>query len=455
MKLKTGQKAAFGFGAFGKDVVYMLISSYLLYYYNVVLGMSSVFIGTVMMAARIFDAFNDPIMGIVVAKTRTKWGKFRPWILTGTVLNAVTIYALYAVPESMGDGSQRVWLTIFYFAWGITYTLMDIPFWSMIPAITEPGRDREGLSSLARTCAGIGDAIPTVLTMTLVPFLSASTEVADYRIGFRYWALIVAVVFVISEAVCVWAVPEKPMESDALATGVADMFRSLFRNDQAMTVVVSIVLVYTAINICGNLVLYFFQFDVGNEGAYSIFAAVAFAAQVFVMMIVPALRTKFTKSQLYVGGFIVQILGFLVILLMAFGGLYTPENWYILCVPGMMIYLGYGILNVIMTVFLSDSVDYGELKNGTREESVIFSMQTFTVKLASGLAVFLAGLVIDWIHLDKTAAVQSQDTLVALRLWMTVPAVILLIIGIFVFRKYYRLDDAKMEQIKQQLGEHR
>ena len=74
MKLKTGQKCAFGFGAFGKDIVYMLISSYLLYYYNVVLGMSSVFIGTVMMAARIFDAFNDPVMGIIVAKTRTGWG---------------------------------------------------------------------------------------------------------------------------------------------------------------------------------------------------------------------------------------------------------------------------------------------------------------------------------------------------------------------------------------------
>ena len=96
MKLKTGQKCAFGFGAFGKDIVYMLISSYLLYYYNVVLGMSSVFIGTVMMAARIFDAFNDPVMGIIVAKTRTRWGRFRPWIFAGTVLNAVTIYALYA-----------------------------------------------------------------------------------------------------------------------------------------------------------------------------------------------------------------------------------------------------------------------------------------------------------------------------------------------------------------------
>ena len=103
MRLKTGQKCAFGFGAFGKDIVYMLISSYLLYYYNVVLGMSSVFIGTVMMAARIFDAFNDPVMGIIVAKTRTGWGRFRPWIFAGTVLNAVTIYALYATPESMAE----------------------------------------------------------------------------------------------------------------------------------------------------------------------------------------------------------------------------------------------------------------------------------------------------------------------------------------------------------------
>lgn len=455
MKLKTGQKAAFGFGAFGKDVVYMLISSYLLYYYNVVLGISSVFIGTVMMAARVFDAFNDPIMGIIVAKTKTRWGRFRPWILAGTVLNAVTIYALYATPESMGDSAQRIWLIVFYFAWGITYTLMDIPFWSMIPAITEPGEDREALTSLARTCSGIGDAIPTVLTMTIVPILSASSAIADYRIGFRWWALIVAVVFVISELICVLKVPEKPIETTAPTSSVGQMFRTLFANDQAMTVVVSIILVYTSVNICGNLVLYFFQFDVGNEGAYSIFAAVAFAAQVLVMMIVPVLRKKFTKAQLFVFGFLIQIAGFLVILAMAFGGVYTPENWYILCIPEIMIYLGYGMLNVIMTIFLSDSVDYGEVKNHTREESVIFSMQTFTVKLASGLAVFLAGIVVDLIHLETDAAVQSASTLTQLRMWMTIPSVLLLIVGIIVFKKCYKLDDAKMDEIKKTLEERK
>ena len=106
----------------------------------------------------------------------------------------------------------------------------------------------------------------------------------------------------------------------------------------------------------------------------------------------------------------------------------------------------------VMTIFLSDSVDYGEVMNGTREESVIFSMQTFTVKLASGVAVFLAGLVVDWIHLDTAAAVQTQDTLDALRMWMTIPSVILLIVGIFVFKRFYKLDDTRMEEIKSKLN---
>ncbi len=105
-----------------------------------------------------------------------------------------------------------------------------------------------------------------------------------------------------------------------------------------------------------------------------------------------------------------------------------------------------------MNIFLSDSVDYGEVMNGTREESVIFSMQTFTVKLASGVAVFLAGLVVDCIHLDTAAAVQTQDTLDALRMWMTIPSVILLIVGIFVFKRFYKLDDTRMEEIKSKLN---
>lgn len=451
MKLTFRNKFGFGLGAIGKDIVYMLVSSYLLYYYNVVLGVSSAFIGTVLMLARVFDAINDPIMGIIVAKTKTKFGRFRPWIFAGTVLNAVTVYALFATPANMAESGLRVWLAVFYLAWGITYTMMDIPFWSLIPAVTEPGKEREGLSSLARSAAGIGDAIPTVLTMAIVPILSGGAVIANYTIGFKYWALIIAIFFVISETVCVLSVPERKIE-ETKSVGIMEMFASLFKNDQALVVVVAIIFVYAALNVVGNLILYFFQFDVGDTDAYSLFVSVCFGIQVVAMAVIPVIRRKVEKLRLFGVGIVVQIIGFAILLLMAVTGIYKTLGWLSLCLPGMLVYAGYGVLNVMLTVFLSDSVDYGEAKNGSREESVIFSMQTFTVKLASGFAVFAAGLAIDMIGLDTSALVQSEAALSGLRLFMTIPSIILLVCGYLVFKKYYKLNDEKMAEIQAQLN---
>ncbi|MBP5223441.1 MAG: MFS transporter, partial [Lachnospiraceae bacterium] len=98
MKLSVREKISYGLGAVGKDMVYMLSASYVLYYYQDILGVSAITMGFILLAARIFDAFNDPVMGIIVAKTRTKWGKFRPWLLIGTLLNAVILYLMFAAP---------------------------------------------------------------------------------------------------------------------------------------------------------------------------------------------------------------------------------------------------------------------------------------------------------------------------------------------------------------------
>ena len=303
--LQKKTKIAYGVGAVGKDMVYMLVASYILYYYNSVLGVSSVFIGTVLMVARVFDAFNDPIMGIVVAKTRSRWGRFRPWIFSGTVLNAVVLYAMFAVPESMGAGGMKVFLTVTYFLWGITYTLMDIPYWSMIPAITEPGKERENLSALARSCAGVGSAIPTVLTMIVVPAISGAAlaadklKITDYRIGFKWWALLVAVVFVISEAICVANVKERG-DTVVESHGIGEMFHSLVTNDQALAVVITIVLVNSALYITSNLLIYFFTYDIGSESGYALFSAFGGGAQILAMMLFPLFRKKMSKRKLFV-----------------------------------------------------------------------------------------------------------------------------------------------------------
>ena len=140
MKLSFREKAAYGLGAVGKDMVYMLSASYILYYYQDLLGIKGTVMGAIMMAARVFDAFNDPVMGVVVAKTKTKWGKFRPWLMIGTITNAIILYLVFSAPPSLTGSGLAVYAAVFYILWGVTYTMMDIPYWSMIPAFTEGGR---------------------------------------------------------------------------------------------------------------------------------------------------------------------------------------------------------------------------------------------------------------------------------------------------------------------------
>ncbi|MBQ2529150.1 MAG: MFS transporter, partial [Treponema sp.] len=165
------EKATYGLGAVGKDMVYMLSASYVLYYFQDILGVSAAAMGVILLVARIFDAFNDPVMGVIVAKTKTRWGKFRPWLFIGTLTNAVMLFLMFAAPPRLDAGGLVAYAAVTYILWGVTYTMMDIPYWSMIPAFTNGGKEREGLTTLARSCAGVGSALISILTMIIVPLL--------------------------------------------------------------------------------------------------------------------------------------------------------------------------------------------------------------------------------------------------------------------------------------------
>ena len=280
MELTLKQKTAFGIGAVGKDMVYALSASYVMYYYQDVLGLSASFVGLVLMAARFFDAFNDPFMGVLVAKTRTRWGRFRPWIFSGTLLNALVLYALFAAPV-LDEAALMIYFCVVYILWGVTYTMMDIPYWSMIPAVTRTPKDRENLSMVGRTCAGVGSALIAMFTMLLVGALGGDSE----RAGFRWVALIVAVIFAMTELVCCISMKETTPSEMKTAT-VKEMFSALFRNDQAMVVVGSIVLINSALYLTSNFIIYFFKYDLGGAGwkaTYTLFSTVGGAAQIKAM----------------------------------------------------------------------------------------------------------------------------------------------------------------------------
>lgn len=453
MELTLKQKAAYGIGAVGKDMVYALSASYAMYFYQDVLGLSATFVGLILMIARIFDAANDPFMGILVAKTNSQWGRFCPWLFSGTILNAVVLYALFAAPD-LSQAGLMVYFTIVYILWGVTYTMMDIPYWSMIPAVTKTSAERENLSVVGRTCAGVGSALIAMFTMLLVGALGGDSE----RTGFRWVALIVAVIFVVSEVLCCIFFKEKS-QTKMQTAGVKDMFKALFRNDQALVVVLSIVLINSALYLTSNFVIYFFKYDFGGvnwKGDYTLFSTVGGAAQILGMMVLyPLLRKKLSSTQVFTVSLVTGIAAYALLLVECLLGF--SASLPLLLIPGVLIFACNGMLSVLTTLFLSNSVDYGQLKTGRREESVIFSMQTFVVKAASGVAVFLAGIGLDIIGLqgntDETGPIaeQSAGTLLGLRLMMTILPMIVLVVALLLFRKKFKLTDERVTEIAEEL----
>ncbi|MCR5607845.1 MAG: glycoside-pentoside-hexuronide (GPH):cation symporter [Lachnospiraceae bacterium] len=476
MKLKTREKVAYGLGAVGKDMVYAFIAGFIMFYYTDVLKISASFVGTMMMCARIFDAINDPLMGMVVEKTKGRFGKFKPWLLTGTLTNALMIYALYAVPEDLKGRTLLVYVSVTYILWGVTYTIMDIPFWSMLPAITKAGKDRENLSVIARSCAGVGYALVTALSITIINRLGRISDITfgkggklidialndkvDQRNGYKIYAIIIAAIFILTIISTVINVKERIKVKSKEAPTIKQMFDALVTNDQALVVVVAIVVFNASLYLTQNLSLYFFKYAMGNEELYSLFGTVGGGFQILSMMLLPAFRVKHDCKSILKGSIFTAIFGYA--LMFTFSIFNVPAinilgieigTVVYLCIAAAIIFFGFGMATVLTTVFLADSVDYGEWKNDRRTESAIFSLQTFVVKFASAFSIFIAGKGLDIIKLDSNKTVQTESTLLGLKFIMIIIPVAGLLFSITFFNKKYILTEEKMTEITKELEE--
>ena len=231
-----------------------------------------------------------------------------------------------------------------------------------------------------------------------------------------------------------------------------------------MTIVIAIVLINCSVYITSNLVIYFFKYDFGGEGwggSYTLFNMFGGAIQILSMMIVyPLLRKFATNVKIFYICLCSAIIGYASLFAIAFTSM---QNVFILFIPGFFIFAANGVLQVLTTVFLANTVDYGELKNGRRDESVIFSMQTFVVKLASGIAAMIASICLSLNNLksddggDTSALVDfsqsvSASSKLGLRMTMTIIPIIGLFVAIFFFKKKFILTEEKMDEITKQLG---
>ncbi len=390
-KLSFVSKMCFGIGAFGKDAVYAIVGTYLMMYLTDYRSVAPAFVGTLFMVARIWDAFNDPFMGMVVDNTRTRWGKFRPWILIGTILNAIVLVLLFLDNGIEGKG-YLVWCSVFYILWGMTYTIMDIPYWSLVPALTEDEMERSQMSAIPRIFASLAWLVVNSFGLVMVSKLGNGNDVR----GFSILAIIISVVFILASIVTCLTCKERVVVPKAEKTTVKGMINVLFKNDQ-VKIILGIALFFNiAYQLSNSFALYYFKYvaertydTAGNGVLYPVYAGVAGFAQMGSMAILPFLSQKIGKKVSFFLASFCPVFGFALLWIL---GYIIPKNVIAVGVCSAIVNVGIGFMLVFITVILSEVVDYGEYKLGTRNESILFSMQTFVVKFAGAFSGFLSGI---------------------------------------------------------------
>jgi melibiose permease len=436
---------SYGLGALGKDLVYGFVAGYILFYLNDIVGISALFLGSLFLVARAFDAINDPIMGMIVDNTRSRFGKFRPWILIGTLTNAVILVALFTVPSLSGN-TLLIYVSVLYILWGITYTLMDIPYWSLIPALSIVQKDRENIAVVARVFAAIGFTLVTVGTIPLVKWLGGGND----RFGFSMISIGVAVLFVLFISIMVSNVKEHVVAHQDKVS-LKQMYEILRSNDQLFVVMATVIMFNISTYITTTLGIYFFKYDVGNEVLYSIFAGVAGIAQILAMLSFPMLSNHFTRKNIFGLGVGVSIFGYLGLFGASQIGIFSLP---ILFFSGFLIFAGLGYMNILTTAMLADTVEYGEWKLGIRSESIVFSIQTFIVKVSSAVSAFIVGIGLQVIGFVPDA-VQSTATLTGLRLLMFMVPIFGLVASLIIYMKRYKIDATFYNQIVSEILQSR
>ena len=292
------------------------------------------------------------------------------------------------------------------------------------------------------------------------------------RVGYKFFSIVIGVLFVVFITITCVFIKEKS-SVDLKTPSVREMFRALLQNDQAMTIVITIVLVNTATYITSNLLIYFFKYDLAGsnwQGNYTLFNTFAGGIQIISMMIFfPILRRFFTTLRIFYMCIMSAVCGYVILLSMSLLGVKSVVMFFI---PGFFIMAAVGILNVVVTIFLANTVDYGDLKNNRRDESVIFSMQTFVVKLASGISAMIASICLSVFNitensetggttsamLDHITQISSnmydsidKGSVIGLRMVMTLAPIVVLVVAVLVFRSRYILTDSKLEEISKEL----
>lgn len=410
-KITTREKVFYGIGGLGENMIFALSSTFLLPFFTDVLGIGAGVAGTIFLIARIWDAINDPIMGTLVDKTKTRWGKMRPYLLFAALPVCILTILSFCVPD-IGRTQKTVYAVIVYILWGMAFTICDIPYNGLSSTLSSSTTERTKLLSFSKILVAIGTGIPVLLVPLMVPLFGGG----DGAKGYLITTILISVVGMGLFLFAFFGTKERVHTTGEKIT-VGKIFKTTVKNKPLLLLVSSGILASLRY-LPQSAGMYFATYNLGNQAFFTILGAVIIGSTIFSIMLTPLLLKKLSKRDLYVYS---SIFGAVVAFIMYFVGYQSIP---VICILLFLECLPIGIFNILLPAMIADSVDYGEWKTGQRTEGVCFAGSSFIFKVTSGLTAFITGIVLSAVGFVEGQPTQTDEVLHGIFLLVTIlPAI--------------------------------
>lgn len=434
-RLTVGQRVGYGLGDLGINLYFISAATYLLYFYTDVFGISAAVAASVLLVARVVDAVTDPLMGMIAERTRSRWGRLRPYILFGAVPLGVLGVLTFTTPDLAEEG--RIWWAyITYILFGILYTVVGIPYSALTSSLTSDHHERTVLSTIRMAFAFAGGYAISVGMLPLVGIFE------DQQSGFQ----VVMIVFAIGATALLWttfaATEERIQPPLAQKLSITDSLRAVFRNPPLLIVILLFTGGMLSFTVRQTVTVYYLKYNVGREDLVALFFGITMPVMFIGLLAVPRLAEKFGKAGGIMVGAVVTIVGSLGLYLTPYDQI--PWIFVFACVTA----LGGTPIAVLGWAMIPDTVEYAQWKHGLRADGAVFSFASFFQKLAKAIGGAGVAGVLAWAGYVANTE-QTEVSLAAIHNLMTLaPAGIM--VGMIIVASFYRLDrDAHAEIVSE------
>lgn len=421
------QRFGYGIADLSCNLVWQMISLYLMYFYTDVMGLPAYYVGLMFLVARLVDGVADVLMGLVIDNTSTRWGRCRPYLLIGAVPFGLLCVLAFYVPD-FGTTGRLIYAFITYLCLSFLYTIVNIPFCAMLPFLTSESKERTTLSTVRILLGSLGSTIVAVATLPLVKTLGQGNQ----EHGFLYTAIVFGVIATFFLLISFRNVEEKiNITSEPMTLKRA--WTSLRNNPPWIVFATNIFLMWGAFFFQTGALVYFFNYYVGNTELTALIAGISTFVPLLGTLTVPLLAKRMKKRHVYLVASTINLVGMAVMI-------FSDVNVIGLVAGAVILSLGAGQRTAIYFSMQADPVDYGVWKTGINTAGILTSINGFFGKVAMAGAGAITGIMLSAGGYVANHA-QSADALFAIKAcYLYIPAA-LIVSSMLWIGKFYRLDD--------------